>query len=72
MSAEIQLGFCNIYNSCFNIISVNIFQTYDLILIYIHSNIMNHTKRAIIIKLETMSRIPKNGKLNLLGVDDIK
>jgi hypothetical protein len=30
---------------------------------------MNHTKRAIIIKLETMSRIPKNGKLNLTAND---
>ena len=30
---------------------------------------MNHTKREIIIKLETLSRIPKNGKLNLTAND---
>jgi len=30
---------------------------------------MNHTKRDLIIKLETLSRIPKNGKLNLTAND---
>lgn len=30
---------------------------------------MNHTKRDLIIKLETLSRIPKNGKLNLSAND---
>ena len=30
---------------------------------------MNHTKREIIIKLETLSKIPKNGKLNLTAND---
>ena len=30
---------------------------------------MNHTKRDLIIKLETLSRIPKNGRLNLTSND---
>lgn len=30
---------------------------------------MNHTKRDIIIKLETLSKIPKNGKLNFTSND---
>lgn len=30
---------------------------------------MNHIKRNLIIKLETLSRIPKNGKLNLTAND---
>lgn len=30
---------------------------------------MNHTKREIIVKLETLSKIPKNGKLNFTSND---